>query len=56
MRRKHRKRTRKKQRGGVRFSNILTAENAHRFNKILDDDVYGEYDEIDVYIRIIQPV
>mgnify|MGYP001318122819 CR=1 FL=1 len=53
MRRKHRKRTRRKQRGGVRFSNILTAENAHRFNKILDDDVYGEYDEIDVYIRII---
>ena len=50
MRRKHRKRTRKKQRGGVRFSNILTAENAHRFNKILDDD---EFDEIDVYIRII---
>ena len=53
MRRKHRKRTRRKQRGGVRFSNILTAENAHRFNKILDGDVYGEYDEIDVYIRII---
>ena len=28
---------RRKQRGGVRFRNILTAENAHRFNKILAD-------------------
>ena len=53
-----RKRTRrKKQRGGVRFRNILTEENAHRFNEIaqLHDqlEAAGELDEVDVYIRII---
>ena len=33
MPRKTRRQTRR-QRGGVRFRNILTAENAHRFNEI----------------------
>jgi len=51
MPRKPRKRTRKKQKGGVNFRNILTEENAHRFD--IHNYYMGSDTLNDVYIKII---